>query len=130
MNATVNVVCYTSEILSNGEHPLMLRICKDGKKKYQSEQSTAFINSTYRINQCNGIFLQNNFIFASINHTTMKSKLLLFLFISSLSLSMTSCIVTRHHAKGLHKKEVPPGHAKKLHGKKSAKFEAPGHHKR
>ena len=34
MNATVNVVCYTSKILSNGEHPLMLRICKDGKKKY------------------------------------------------------------------------------------------------
>ncbi len=109
MNATVNVVCYTSEILSNGEHPLMLRICKDGKKKYQSEQSTAFINSTHRINQCNGIFLQNNFIFASINHTTMKSKLLLFLFISSLSLSMTSCIVTRHHTKEPHKKEVPPG---------------------
>lgn len=36
MNATVNVVCYRSKILSNGEHPLMLRICKDGKKKYQS----------------------------------------------------------------------------------------------
>lgn len=36
MNATVNVVCYTSKILSNGEHPLMLRICKNGKKKYQS----------------------------------------------------------------------------------------------
>lgn len=36
MNATVNVVCYTSKILSNGEHPLMLRICKDSKKKYQS----------------------------------------------------------------------------------------------
>ena len=36
MNATVNVVCYTSKTLSNGEHPLMLRICKDGKKKYQS----------------------------------------------------------------------------------------------
>ena len=76
------------------------------------------------------MFLQNNFIFAKINHTTMKSKLLLFLFISSLSLSMTSIVVTRHHAKGPHKKEVPPGHAKKLHGKKSAKFEAPGHHKR
>ena len=36
MNATVNVLCYTSKILSNGEHPLMLRICKDSKKKYQS----------------------------------------------------------------------------------------------
>jgi len=36
MNATVNVLCYRSKVLSNGEHPLMLRICKDGKKKYQS----------------------------------------------------------------------------------------------
>ncbi len=36
MNATITVVCYKSKILSNGEHPLMLRICKDGKKKYQS----------------------------------------------------------------------------------------------
>lgn len=60
----------------------------------------------------------------------MKSKSLLILFVLSLCLSTTSCIVTRHHAKGPHKKEIPPGHAKKLHGKKSAKFEAPGHHKR
>lgn len=36
MNATITVVCYRSKTLSNGEHPLMLRICKDGKKKYQS----------------------------------------------------------------------------------------------
>ena len=36
MNATVNVVCYKWKTLSNGEHPLMLRICKDGKRKYQS----------------------------------------------------------------------------------------------
>jgi len=36
MNATVNVLCYKSKTLSNGENPLMLRICKDGKKKYQS----------------------------------------------------------------------------------------------
>ena len=36
MNATITVVCYKSKTLSNGEHPLMLRICKDGKKKYQS----------------------------------------------------------------------------------------------
>lgn len=28
-----------------------------------------------------------------------------------------------------HKKEIPPGHAKKIHGHKSAKFDAPGHHK-
>lgn len=36
MNATISVVCYKSKTLSNGEHPLMLRISKDGKKKYQS----------------------------------------------------------------------------------------------
>ncbi len=39
------------------------------------------------------------------------------------------CIVTRHHHRPPHKKEIPPGHAKKIHGHKSAKFDAPGHHK-
>lgn len=36
MNATVNVVLFKSKTLANGEHPLMLRICKDNKKKYKS----------------------------------------------------------------------------------------------
>ncbi|GHT36037.1 hypothetical protein AGMMS49574_27000 [Bacteroidia bacterium] len=36
MNATVNVLCYKSKNLANGENPLMIRICKDGKKKYLS----------------------------------------------------------------------------------------------
>ncbi|RGN94781.1 Arm DNA-binding domain-containing protein, partial [Phocaeicola vulgatus] len=36
MATTVNVLCYKSKTLSNGEHPLMIRICKDGKKKYVS----------------------------------------------------------------------------------------------
>lgn len=36
MNANVNILCYKSKTLSNGEHSLMIRICKDGKKKYQS----------------------------------------------------------------------------------------------
>lgn len=36
MDATISVVCYKYKTLSNGEHPLMLRISKDGKKKYQS----------------------------------------------------------------------------------------------
>ena len=35
MNATVNVVCYKSKTLSNGEHPLMIRVCKNGKTKYK-----------------------------------------------------------------------------------------------
>ena len=36
MSTTVNVLCYRSKTLSNGEHPLMIRVCKDGKKKYSS----------------------------------------------------------------------------------------------
>ena len=39
MNATVNVLCYKSKTLSNGEHPLMIRVCKDGKKKFGSRGS-------------------------------------------------------------------------------------------
>ena len=36
MNASVSVVYYKNKTLSNGEHPLMLRITKDRKSKYQS----------------------------------------------------------------------------------------------
>ena len=36
MNATIEVICYKSKLLKNNEHPLMLRICKDRKRKYQS----------------------------------------------------------------------------------------------
>lgn len=36
MNFTANIVCYKSKTLANGEHPLMVRFCKDGKKKYKS----------------------------------------------------------------------------------------------
>ena len=36
MSETVNIVCYKWKTLSNGEHPLMLCICKDRKRKYQS----------------------------------------------------------------------------------------------
>lgn len=35
MGITVNVLCYKSKTLSNGEHPLMICISKDGKRKYQ-----------------------------------------------------------------------------------------------
>ena len=34
MATTINVLCYKYKTLSNGEHPIMVRICKDGKKKY------------------------------------------------------------------------------------------------
>ncbi len=36
MSTTISVVCYKSKVLSNNESPLMLRICKDGKRKYES----------------------------------------------------------------------------------------------
>lgn len=36
MSTTVNVICFRGKKLSNGESPLMIRICKDRKTKYQS----------------------------------------------------------------------------------------------
>ena len=36
MSATICIVCYKSKVLKNNESPLMLRICKDGKRKYES----------------------------------------------------------------------------------------------
>ena len=36
MSTTISIICYKSKTLSNGEHPLMIRICKDSKTKYQS----------------------------------------------------------------------------------------------
>lgn len=34
--ATINVVCYKSKTLKNGEHPIMLRVTKDRQTKYRS----------------------------------------------------------------------------------------------
>ena len=45
MNETVNLVCYKQKTLKNGEHPLMIRVCKDGKKKYKSLGVS--VNPTY-----------------------------------------------------------------------------------
>ena len=36
MKATVNVLCYKSKTLSNGENPLMICVSKDRKRKYIS----------------------------------------------------------------------------------------------
>ncbi|MEI7896928.1 MAG: site-specific integrase [bacterium] len=36
MNASISVVCYKCKTLSNGEHPIMIQISKNGKRKYQS----------------------------------------------------------------------------------------------
>ena len=36
VSATVTVICYKWKTLANGENPLMLRVTKEGKTKYQS----------------------------------------------------------------------------------------------
>lgn len=36
MNAIINAFCYKSKTLKNGEHPIMLIVCKQGKMKYLS----------------------------------------------------------------------------------------------
>ncbi len=36
MSASFSVVCYKSKTLKNGENPLMLQVCKNGKRHYQS----------------------------------------------------------------------------------------------
>lgn len=36
MNSIVNILFYRSKVLSNGEHPLMLCVYKDNKRKYLS----------------------------------------------------------------------------------------------
>ena len=36
MNASLNVLCYTSKTLSNGEHPIMICVNQNRKRKYSS----------------------------------------------------------------------------------------------
>ena len=36
MNAVVNIICYRQKTLKNGEHPIMIRVAKDGKRKLKS----------------------------------------------------------------------------------------------
>ena len=36
MNATISIICFKSKTLANGEHPLMVRIAKSGKRTYRS----------------------------------------------------------------------------------------------
>lgn len=45
MSATVNVICFRGKKLSNGESPIMVRICKDRKTKYKSLGIS--VNPTY-----------------------------------------------------------------------------------
>lgn len=58
----------------------------------------------------------HNFV-KTIYHKVMKTKLLIALLGIFLCLGGTSCVVHRHAHKPLHKKEIPPGHAKKIRGK-------------
>ena len=32
--ATITALLYTSKTLANGEHPVMIRVCYNGKRKY------------------------------------------------------------------------------------------------
>lgn len=36
MKATASVILYKSKTLANDEHPIMLRICYNGKRTYKS----------------------------------------------------------------------------------------------
>ena len=36
MSTSFSVVCYKSKTLKNGKNPLMLQVCKNGKRHYQS----------------------------------------------------------------------------------------------
>ena len=61
----------------------------------------------------------------------MRAKFLLLIFTGFLCMNLTSCIVVKHHKhpRPPHREEepLPPGHAKKMKGDKSARDYAPGH---
>ena len=38
----IDVICYKSKTLKNGEHPLMMRVTKDGKRKYVSLELSVY----------------------------------------------------------------------------------------
>jgi integrase len=64
MNASISVICYKSKTLSNGENPLMVRISKNGKRKYQSlgisvnQVHWDFIKEKPKANCPNGEYIQ------------------------------------------------------------------------
>ncbi len=59
----------------------------------------------------------------------MKTKLILVLFIMSLSMGITSCVSVKVKSKANKEKVLPPGQVKKVTGSKSARDYAPGHNK-
>ena len=48
--ASIKVMLYTSKVLSNGEHPIMLRIIKERKPKYKN-RNTRIIEYSKRNNR-------------------------------------------------------------------------------
>lgn len=48
MAAGISILCYKSKMLANGAHPLMIRVCKDGRKELclcaASSVSDLFLN--------------------------------------------------------------------------------------
>lgn len=52
MAAGISILCYKSKMLANGAHPLMIRVCKDGRKELclcaASSASDLFLNMRYR----------------------------------------------------------------------------------
>ena len=36
MTTTIKIICYKQKTLKNGEHPLMIRACKNCRVKYKS----------------------------------------------------------------------------------------------
>lgn len=63
----------------------------------------------------------------------MKAKFFLILFLVSIVTGLSSCYTTTTVERGRghdnHEKRIPPGHAKKMSGSKSAKHFAPGHNR-
>ena len=49
--ATVTAVLYKSKTLASGEHPVMIRVCYNGKRKYKSTGLSCPANSGIRRNR-------------------------------------------------------------------------------
>lgn len=60
---------------------------------------------------------------------TVLKRSIYAVFAITLMVSFSECTVHHHKTVVVKKKRVPPGHAKKIHGDKSARKHAPGHNK-
>ncbi|WP_035677480.1 hypothetical protein [Flavobacterium limnosediminis] len=59
----------------------------------------------------------------------LPKKIIYSLLLAGMAFSLTNCTVSHHHHHHHKTKKVPPGHAKKMSGDKSAKKHAHGHNK-